>query len=280
MNELMAKLVAVATAVLLAATLAAVWISSHPGAGGTTVRAEFDDVYPLLPGMHVRVDGAIAGSVGKIEISDEGTAVVSMELFEGTEPPSADATAAIRQQDITGDSYVALEPGDQPEPLGERAIPTRGTVVAPRFDDLLNSFTEPVRQGLELLLIETRQGTRATRRRSQPRGARAASGARGRRRRARRGALAERRPAQPRGRRGGGLWPGRRALARARGPGRVAGGDVADDGRARAGARRRRGAAAARPRRGRARRWLGWRAWRSTPGRWRGRWRRRRPTWR
>ncbi len=158
MNELMAKLVAVATAVLLAATLAAVWISSHPGAGGTTVRAEFDDVYPLLPGMHVRVDGAIAGSVGKIEISDEGTAVVSMELFEGTEPPSADATAAIRQQDITGDSYVALEPGDQPEPLGERAIPTRGTVVAPRFDDLLNSFTEPVRQGLELLLIETGKG--------------------------------------------------------------------------------------------------------------------------
>ena len=61
--------------------------------------------------MHVRVDGAIAGSVGEIEITDEGTALVSMELYEGTAPPRADATAAIRQQDITGDSYVALEPG-------------------------------------------------------------------------------------------------------------------------------------------------------------------------
>jgi phospholipid/cholesterol/gamma-HCH transport system substrate-binding protein len=157
-NELMAKLVAVATAALLAATLAAVWITSHPGASGTTVRAEFDDVYPLLPGMYVRVDGAIAGSVGAIEISDDGTAIVSMELFDGTSPPRADATAAIRQQDITGDSYVALEPGSGSEPLGDEVIGMRSTVVAPRFDDLLNSFTEPVRQGLELLLIESGKG--------------------------------------------------------------------------------------------------------------------------
>ncbi len=96
--------------------------------------------------------------MGEIEISDEGTAIVSMELFEGTSPPSADATAAIRQQDITGDSYVALEPGRAAEPLGEETIAMRSTVVAPRFDDLLNSFTEPVRQGLELLLIEVGKG--------------------------------------------------------------------------------------------------------------------------
>ena len=56
------------------------------------MRAEFEDVYPLLPGMHVRVDGAIAGSVGEIEITDEGTALVTMELFEGTD-------AAARRRD-------------------------------------------------------------------------------------------------------------------------------------------------------------------------------------
>jgi virulence factor Mce-like protein len=157
-NETLAKMVAVATAVLLVATLVAVWITSHPGASGTTVRAEFDDVYPLLPGMHVRVDGGIAGSVGEIEITDEGTALVSMELFDGTVPPRADATAAIRQQDITGDSYVALEPGGASRPLGDEVIAMRRTAVAPRFDDLLNSFNEPVRQGLELLLIEVGKG--------------------------------------------------------------------------------------------------------------------------
>jgi virulence factor Mce-like protein len=157
-NPLMARLVAVTTAVLLAGTLVAVYVSSHPGASGTTAKAEFDDVYPLLPGMHVRVDGAIAGSVGEIEITDRGTALVSLELFEGTSPARADATAAIRQQDITGDSYVALEPGEDSEPLGDTVIATRRTVVAPRFDDLLNSFDEPVRQGLQLILLELGKG--------------------------------------------------------------------------------------------------------------------------
>ena len=56
MNDLMARLVAITTAVLLAGAIAALYITSHPGASGTSVKAEFDDVYPLLPGMHVRVN--------------------------------------------------------------------------------------------------------------------------------------------------------------------------------------------------------------------------------
>ena len=81
-----------------------------------------------------------------------------MTLNAGTDPPRADATAAIRQQDITGDSYVALEPGDADEPLGDKIIPNSKTLVAPRFDDLLDSFSEPVRQGLRLVLIELGKG--------------------------------------------------------------------------------------------------------------------------
>jgi ABC-type transporter Mla subunit MlaD len=81
-----------------------------------------------------------------------------MNLNEGTAQPRADATAAVRQQDITGDSYVALEPGDHREELGDSVIPRARTIVAPRFDDLLDSFNEPVRQGLELILIELGKG--------------------------------------------------------------------------------------------------------------------------
>jgi phospholipid/cholesterol/gamma-HCH transport system substrate-binding protein len=158
MTAVMARLVAVFTALLLVAALAALYITSHPGVSSTQVKAEFADVYPLLPGMHVRVDGAIAGSVGDIDITDQGTALVTLELFEGTSPPRADATAAIRQQDITGDSYVALEPGDDAQQLGDTVIGTRNTLVAPRFDDLLNSFDEPVRQGLTLVLTELGKG--------------------------------------------------------------------------------------------------------------------------
>jgi phospholipid/cholesterol/gamma-HCH transport system substrate-binding protein len=154
MTDVMARITAVFIGLLLLAAVATLWITSHPGVRGTEVQAEFDDVYPLLPGMHVRVDGAIAGSVGSIDVTDRGTALVTLQLNEGTSPPRADATAAIRQQDITGDSYVALEPGDSDQPLGDKVIPRDRTIVAPRFDDLLNSFDQPVRQGLKLLLVE------------------------------------------------------------------------------------------------------------------------------
>ncbi|HEX2127682.1 MAG TPA: MlaD family protein [Solirubrobacterales bacterium] len=158
MSDLLARLVVVFTAFLLVALFAVVLITSNPSVTGTTVKAEFDDVYPLLPGMHVRVDGAIAGSVDEIEVSDDGQAVVTMSLNEGTAPPRVDATAAVRQQDITGDSYVALEPGEEEEELGETVIPRARTIVAPRFDDLLDSFNEPVRQGLKLILVELGKG--------------------------------------------------------------------------------------------------------------------------
>jgi virulence factor Mce-like protein len=149
-----ARLQAIASAAVLAIALAVLYVTSHPGLGGTSVKAEFEDAYPLLEGMHVRVSGAIAGSANVVELTDEGTAMVTMQLHEGTEPPRADATASIRQEDITGDSYVALSPGDEPEELGDNVIPTEHTLVAPRFDDLLNSFDEPVRQGLEMLFVQ------------------------------------------------------------------------------------------------------------------------------
>ena len=158
MNDTVAKMTAAFSAFLLAASLIILYVTSNPGVAGTEVRAEFDDVYPLLPGMHVRVDGAVAGSVGEIEVADDGKVLVDMTLNAGTDPPRADATAAIRQQDITGDSYVSLEPGDAAEPLGDTIIPTAKTLVAPRFDDLLDSFSEPVRQGLRLVLIELGKG--------------------------------------------------------------------------------------------------------------------------
>ncbi len=158
MSDAMARLVAVFSALLLAVAIAALWWTSQPSSGGATVRAEFDDVYPLLPGMHVRVDGAIAGEVASIEVADDGEAIVTMNLSEGTTPPRADASAAIRQQDITGDSYVALDPGTDSKPLGDTMITRQRTIVAPRFDDLLNTFDEPVRQGIKLILVEVGQG--------------------------------------------------------------------------------------------------------------------------
>ena len=122
MPDLLAKGVAVTVGVLLAIVIGILVVTSRPPASATVVTAEFDNAFPLIEGMYVRVDGAIAGSVGTIEVNDRGNAEVELNLNDSIEPPSSDATAAIRQQDTTGDSYVAFEPGDSGEPLGKEGI--------------------------------------------------------------------------------------------------------------------------------------------------------------
>src|SRR5690606_39370240 len=108
----LAKVVLALSAVLLAAVVATLVVTSKP-AGGREVVVEFRDAFRLMEGMHVRVDGAIAGSVGSVEVSDEGLARVTLALSDSIEPPRADAKAAIRQQDTTGDSYVDFDPGTE-----------------------------------------------------------------------------------------------------------------------------------------------------------------------
>jgi virulence factor Mce-like protein len=153
-NDTMARLSALAYAVVLFVAAGALYLTSHGAftGGGTEVKAEFQDVYPLLAGMNVREWGAPAGVVKDIELTDKGTVLVTLQLNAGTTPPRSDATASIREQDITGDSYVDLSPGKSSKPLGDAVIQPQRTLVAPRFDDLLNSFDKPVQQSLQILL--------------------------------------------------------------------------------------------------------------------------------
>ena len=149
----MARLSAIASAVLLVIAVGVLYVTSHPDlAARAQVQAEFQDVYPLLTGMNVREWGAPAGTVSNISLTDHGTVLVTMELNAGTTPPTSSATASIREQDITGDSYVDLSPGRSPKPLGDAVIPTSRTIRAPRFDDLLNTFDKPVQESLQILL--------------------------------------------------------------------------------------------------------------------------------
>ncbi len=161
MPDLLAKGVALTVAALLLIVVGVLYFTSRPPAGANEVTAEFDNAFPLIEGMYVRVDGAIAGSVGKITVNDQGNAEVELELDNSIEPPTANATAAIRQQDTTGDSYVAYDPGNAKQPLGPDGIACKSydecdhTLVAPRLDDLLNSFGSNQRAGIKLILDET-----------------------------------------------------------------------------------------------------------------------------
>ncbi|UUY03636.1 MlaD family protein [Svornostia abyssi] len=128
-------------------------VSQRGALGGSLVKAEFKNAWPLVPGMTVRVSGAVAGTVESVDLTDQGTADVGLRLTRDVAVPRTDASAAIRQHDILGDTYVALELGDEEEAL-EGSIPVARTIALPRLDELFSTFREPERQGVQALMTE------------------------------------------------------------------------------------------------------------------------------
>jgi phospholipid/cholesterol/gamma-HCH transport system substrate-binding protein len=127
---------------------------SAAGDDGTTFEAEFTNAHGLVSGNDVRIDGAPVGTVSEMELTDAGTAMVTIDLRDGIPAPRADASAAVRPVDLLGDNYVALDEGDSPQPL-RGPIGTDQTLNAPRLDDLLRTFGDRERAGLKALLVES-----------------------------------------------------------------------------------------------------------------------------
>ncbi|MDO9409650.1 MlaD family protein [Patulibacter sp.] len=123
------------------------------GDEGTTVVAEFADARGLVVDADVLIAGAKAGRTSSIELTRRGTARVTMRLHDGLEPPRSDAKAAIRPADLLGDVVLDLSPGAARTPL-RGAIPVARTVNAPRLEQVLETFDEPVRDGLRALFVE------------------------------------------------------------------------------------------------------------------------------
>jgi len=141
---------------VLAAALAVAW-GPFGGGDGRLLRAEFTSARGLLEGNEVRVQGAPAGSVDEIELTDRNTALVTLRLDEAVPAPRRDATAAVRPVDLLGDVHLALDLGDDPAPL-TGAIPAARTSNAPRLDDLLRAFDPRARHGLQALVVALGQG--------------------------------------------------------------------------------------------------------------------------
>ena len=120
---------------------------------GPEYEAEFTNAWPLVPGMDVRVSGAVVGSVRNVQLTDRGTALVTFQLKPGVPAPRADASVAIRQDDLLGDSDLSLELGTARAPLSG-PIPVNRSIQEPRLDDFLNIFRAPVRAGLQAFLVE------------------------------------------------------------------------------------------------------------------------------
>lgn len=128
-------------------------IASRTVKSGKQVKAEFENVTPLLEGADVRVSGARAGEVEKLELTDRGTVMATMRLNDGISPPRRDASARIESADFLGEVYISLAPGDDPAPL-ERPISTRRTIRRAQLQDVLNILRAPARAGLQALFTE------------------------------------------------------------------------------------------------------------------------------
>lgn len=139
---------------VMVAVAAGIWLLASARDPSTTITAEFSNARGLLPDNDVRIDGAIAGSVRKIELTDRGTALVTLDMHDGLPQARADATAAIRPVDLLGDTYVSLDLGTDGAPPLRQTLPTRQTSNAPRLSDLLNAFRPGARGGLQALLVE------------------------------------------------------------------------------------------------------------------------------
>jgi phospholipid/cholesterol/gamma-HCH transport system substrate-binding protein len=148
------QLLAVTTLAVIATAGALAWHAIVAPPGGPTWTAEFTNARGLLAGNDVRVDGAVVGQVTSIALAPDGNALVHFRLSTRAAAPRSDADAAIEAADLLGDNYLSLSPGSAPTPL-RGPIPTSRTVDAPRLDELLDTFSPEVRDGMRTLLLET-----------------------------------------------------------------------------------------------------------------------------
>jgi virulence factor Mce-like protein len=153
-HTVIARLSALLLAVILVAAVGG-YAVLHYGLldRGPEYRAEFADAWPLVPGMDVRISGAVAGSVRKVTLTGHGTAEVTFQLDPGVPQPRADASVAIRQSDLLGDTDLSLSLGSSPKPLTQ-PIPASRSIQEPRLDDFLDIFQKPVRVALQTFIVE------------------------------------------------------------------------------------------------------------------------------
>lgn len=149
------RLLTAATILLVVAGVVVILLTGRDS--GLRVQAEFSSISGLVEGNEVRVQGAPAGTVERIELTDRNTALATLRLDEEVQPLRADATATVRPVDLLGDVYLALSPGRDRQPLRGSIRPAR-TSNAPRLSDLLSTFRPSVRQGLEAVLVELGSG--------------------------------------------------------------------------------------------------------------------------
>lgn len=162
MNFSRSRMVAVAVATVLAATVgAAGFTAAQRDEAPSTVVAKMSSAAPLVTGNEVKHHGVVVGEVLSMQPRGEH-ADVTLQLEPEALPLHRDARVTIRPVSLLGERYVDLERGSPGSPVlrpGE-PIPRSQTGSNVDFDDVLNVFDEPTSQGLASLVTTLGEGMR------------------------------------------------------------------------------------------------------------------------
>lgn len=129
------------TAVMLAVTAGLfVVLGEFRFQPSTGYRALFTDASGLHSGDPVRVFGVESGRIRGVSITPEGTALVEFTV-DRSAPLTDDASAAVRYQNLVGDRYLDVHPGEGAGTLEENStLPLDRTSPALDLDELLGGF--------------------------------------------------------------------------------------------------------------------------------------------
>jgi phospholipid/cholesterol/gamma-HCH transport system substrate-binding protein len=145
--------IAVVAGLVVAVAVAAVLMFT--GDGGYTVKAEFVNAGQLVKGNQVKVAGTPVGSVKKIDVTNDGHAVVTFSVKDEYAPLREGTRAIVKQTSLSGiaNRFIDLQLG--PENGGEIADGGRlgvdHTATAVELDqifDLLNADTRKSLKGV------------------------------------------------------------------------------------------------------------------------------------
>ena len=147
-------------AAVVALVIAAVVILFLVLGGGSsyTVTAEFANASQLVSGNNVTVAGAPVGSVKGISLSDDGQALVKIEISDSAYDPLPDGThATIRSQSLSGiaNRYVSLDLPSQPD---GKTISSGGEITQANttsevdLDQLFNTLDKPTVESLKRVI--------------------------------------------------------------------------------------------------------------------------------
>jgi phospholipid/cholesterol/gamma-HCH transport system substrate-binding protein len=119
------------------------------GGSSYTVTAAFSNASQLVTGNNVNVAGAPVGSIKEISLSDDGQALVKMEISDSAYTPLPEDThASVRSQSLSGiaNRYVDLDLPAEPD---GKTIASGGTITqadttaAVDLDQLFNTLNKP-----------------------------------------------------------------------------------------------------------------------------------------